>query len=95
MRLAHHLHSLCASDTRVAFLCCPTAYVAFQHVKYLEETRLLEYDQRFMALSNAQYIHYDVDEPESVPPELEGSVDIAVVDPPYLKAVSAHFIYCA
>lgn len=88
MHLARHLHLLCESNTRVAFLCCPTAYVAFQHTKYLEETRLLEYDQRFAALATSQFVRYDLDEPDLIPTLLEGSVDIAIVDPPYLKDVS-------
>ncbi|KAJ7671857.1 hypothetical protein B0H17DRAFT_1335405 [Mycena rosella] len=61
MRFARVVHSLCTPSTSIAFLCCPTAFVAFQNTNQLKNARLLEVDGRF------------------------GSVDIAVVDPPFLN----------
>lgn len=87
-RLAETLHSLCDSTTKIVFMCCPTAFVAFQHRKRLDNAMLLEYDQRFAVLSPKQFIPYDLDEPDIFPKSLKGSVDLAVVDPPFLNEVN-------
>jgi hypothetical protein len=87
-RLAETLHSLCDSTTKVVFMCCPTAFVAFQHKKRLDNAMLLEYDQRFAVLSPKQFIPYDLDEPDVFPESLKGSVELAVVDPPFLNEVN-------
>ncbi|TFK38681.1 putative N6-adenine methyltransferase-domain-containing protein, partial [Crucibulum laeve] len=86
--LAKHLHDLCTPDTQIAFLCCPTTFVAFQHQNPLKGARLLEYDQRFAVLSPGQFVPYDLDEPEDVPESLKGTVEIAVVDPPFLNEIT-------
>jgi len=49
---------------------------------------LLEYDQRFAVLSPKQFIPYDIDEPDIFPISLKGSVELAVVDPPFLNEVT-------
>lgn len=87
-RLAETLHSLCDSTTKVVFMCCPTAFVAFQHTKRLDDAMLLEYDQRFAVLSPKQFVPYDLDEPNIFPESLKGSVELAVVDPPFLNEVN-------
>jgi len=87
-RLAETLHSLCDSTTKVVFMCCPTAFVAFQHKKRLDNAMLLEFDQRFAVLSPKQFIPYDLDEPDIFPESLKGSVELAVVDPPFLNEVT-------
>ncbi|KAF8641533.1 hypothetical protein AX16_009910 [Volvariella volvacea WC 439] len=84
-KLARHLHSLCAPETKIAFLCCPTAFVAFQHQNPHTGARLLEVDQRFAVLSPKAYFPYDMDEPDIIPEDLKGKVDIAIVDPPFLN----------
>ncbi|SCV69627.1 BQ2448_2647 [Microbotryum intermedium] len=87
--LAQYIRSLCPStSTRVAFLCCPTGYVGFQHTNPLPRTLLLEYDQRFELLDPDQFVHYDIDEPEDVPQDIRGTVDIAICDPPFLNEVT-------
>ncbi|SGZ24000.1 BQ5605_C023g09678 [Microbotryum silenes-dioicae] len=87
--LAQYIRSLCPStSTRVAFLCCPTAYVGFQHTNPLPRTLLLEYDKRFELLDADQFVHYDIDEPEYVPEGIKGTVDIAICDPPFLNEVT-------
>ena len=91
-RLAETLHSQCDSTTKVVFMCCPTAFVAFQHKKRLDNAMLLEYDQRFAVLSPKQFVPYDLDEPDVFPESLKGSVEIAVVDPPFLNEVRPYFI---
>lgn len=75
------------TTSMVAFLCCPTAFVAFQHTNPLDGARLLEYDQRFAVLAPNKFILYDIDEPDDFPDALRGSVDIAVLDPPFLNEV--------
>lgn len=92
-KLAENLHSLCNPTTKVVFMCCPTAFVAFQHMKQLENAILLEYDPRFAVLSPKQFIPYDLDEPDIFPKSLEGSVELAVVDPPFLNEVS--ILHCS
>ena len=69
-------------------MCCPTVFVAFQHMKRLDNAMLLEYDQRFAVLSPKQFIAYDLDEPDIFPESLKGSVELAVVDPPFLNEVN-------
>ncbi|KAF9527075.1 putative N6-adenine methyltransferase-domain-containing protein [Crepidotus variabilis] len=85
-RLADLIHTL-APDTavKVAFLCCPTAFVAFQHAKHHPGAALLEYDQRFAVLSPKQFVHYDLNEPDTFPEALQGQVDLAIADPPFLN----------
>ncbi|KAF7298085.1 hypothetical protein HMN09_01029800 [Mycena chlorophos] len=84
-RFAQLLHGLCDENTSIAFLCCPTAWVAFQHLKPLDNAKLLEVDGRFGVLAPRNYIRYDMEEPLAIPEHLTNSVDIAVVDPPFLN----------
>jgi len=86
--LATHLHSICTPATKIAFVCCPTGFVAFQHMKPLPGAILLEFDQRFAVLSPKQFIPYDLDEPDDFPESLNGSVNIVVVDPPFLNEIT-------
>lgn len=74
-------------------MCCPTAFVAFQHMKRIDNAKLLEYDQRFAVLSPKQYIPFDLDEPDDFPESLRGSVELAVVDPPFLNEVRRHIFW--
>jgi len=87
VRLARCVRSHCSSSSTVAFICCPTGFVAFQHTNPLEGARLLEYDQRFAVLAPKQFVPYDLDEPNKFPEDLRGTVDIAIVDPPFLNEV--------
>ena len=94
-RLSIALHQVCDelatldSTPKIAFLCCPTAYVGFQHHKKHDGARLLEYDHRFETFAGSTYIHYNLHEPEeNLPEELLGKVDVAVCDPPFLNAVT-------
>ncbi|KAE9397256.1 hypothetical protein BT96DRAFT_966267 [Gymnopus androsaceus JB14] len=86
-RLAESIYQICPdSSTNVAFLCCPTGFVAFQHLYGPRNTtRLLEFDQRFSVLAPELFVPYDINEPDDFPDSLKCSVDIAVVDPPYLN----------
>jgi hypothetical protein len=97
---ARSIRSICTPSTRVAFVCSPTCYVAFQGLPQpLSRTLLFEYDDRFAVLpvttGNGEerrgFIQYDLYEPERIPKDLEGSVDVVVVDPPYLNEVSSPY----
>ncbi|KAJ6620152.1 putative N6-adenine methyltransferase-domain-containing protein [Mycena sp. CBHHK59/15] len=85
MHFARILHTLCTPATKIAFLCCPTAFVAFQHIRPLKNARLLEIDGRFAVLSPGHYVPYDMEDPTALPAYLNESVDIAVLDPPFLN----------
>ncbi|KAJ7223265.1 putative N6-adenine methyltransferase-domain-containing protein [Mycena pura] len=85
MRFARTLHALCTPDTAIAFVCCPTAFVAFQHTRPFERARLLDVDERFAVLAPRHYVHYDMEEPDALPDYMTDGVDIAVVDPPFLS----------
>jgi len=87
-QLSKLVRSLCAETSVVAFLCCPTVFVGFQHTNPLPGARLLEYDQRFGVLSPDQFVRYDIDEPNSIPAALLSNVDVVVADPPFLNEVT-------
>ena len=86
-RLARAIHGLVQPSSTIAFMCCPTAYVGFQHEYAHEGARLLEFDPRFELLGREQYVRYDLNEPEKLPSSIRGKVDAAVVDPPFLNEV--------
>lgn len=92
MKLAKFVRDLCSEESRVAFVCSPTAFVAFQHTNPLKHTKLLEFDRRFSILAGRSFVPYDIDEPENVPETLIGKVDLAVVDPPFLNEVCVLFL---
>ncbi|KAF9446783.1 hypothetical protein P691DRAFT_761334 [Macrolepiota fuliginosa MF-IS2] len=75
-------------NASIAFVCAPTAFVAFQNLYPRPQTRLLEVDQRFAVLTPSHYVPYDLNEPDSFPAELKGSFDLAIVDPPFLNEVT-------
>ncbi|KAG6809063.1 hypothetical protein H0H93_016147, partial [Arthromyces matolae] len=87
-RLAKSLRSICNPTSKIAFLCCPTAFVAFQHTNPLEGARLFEYDKRFAVLAPKKFVYYDLDEPDIFPEDLKGNVDVVLVDPPFLNEVT-------
>lgn len=77
------------TDAVFAFLCCPTAYVGFQHhVQPQMKTWLFEYDSRFSALSKDDFVRYDLNRPTAFPPQIKGTVDVCLVDPPFLNQVT-------
>ncbi|KAG5651765.1 hypothetical protein H0H81_007547 [Sphagnurus paluster] len=84
-RLAKSVRAICTPESKVAFMCCPTAFVAFQHVNPLEGARLLEFDERFRVLAPNKFIHYDLNEPDVFPENLRESFDVIVIDPPFLN----------
>jgi EEF1A lysine methyltransferase 1 len=59
-------------------------------MKPLKHAHILDIDQRFAVLAPEQYVYYDLDEPEVFPESLKGTVDLAIIDPPFLNEES----YC-
>lgn len=87
-KFAKLLHTLSPdSPSQIAFISCPTLFVAFQHAKHHPGAVLLEYDQRFSAISPQQFFHYDFKEPDTIPESLKGEIELAIVDPPFLNEV--------
>ncbi|GAA6009170.1 hypothetical protein JCM11491_005779 [Sporobolomyces phaffii] len=86
-QLSKFIYSFATRSTRIAFLCCPTSYVAFQNENPLPDVWLLEYDGRFGLLGD-KFVHYDLEEPDKIPEALWGSVDIAIADPPFLNEIT-------
>ena len=74
-------------NARVAFLCCPTAWVGFVHEypALTNQAFVFEVDKRFHALSKTSFVYYNLHEPENVPKELFGMFDVIVADPPFLN----------
>ncbi len=56
-------------SARVAFLCCPTAWVGFVHEypSLKHNAFVFEVDKRFHALSKTSFVYYNLHEPETVP----------------------------
>lgn len=81
--LARTLHRRVNAESKVVFISSPTAYVAYAHLFPSPNNYLFEFDERFTSLSK-NYVHYDLFNP-AYPKELEGQVDLVVVDPPFLN----------
>ncbi|KAJ9477981.1 Protein-lysine N-methyltransferase EFM5 [Pseudozyma hubeiensis] len=74
-------------SARVAFLCCPTAWVGFVHEypSLTSQSFVFEVDKRFHALSKTSFVYYNLHEPEKFPASLRASFDVIVADPPFLN----------
>ncbi|GAA5879639.1 hypothetical protein JCM1840_000597 [Sporobolomyces johnsonii] len=93
--LCRFIRSFATPSTRIAFLCCPTSYVAFQHQNPLPDVWLLEYDGRFGLVGQDKFVHYDLEEPDKIPQSLRGTVDIAIADPPFLNEITNRHLSAA
>jgi hypothetical protein len=92
-RLAEAIHTVVPAPTEksnIAYICCPTGYIASQYLYQSATTLLLEYDQRFAVAAassgGGHFIHYDLEE-DHIPEAIKGTVELAVVDPPFLNEV--------
>ncbi|WFD30524.1 Protein-lysine N-methyltransferase efm5 [Malassezia sp. CBS 17886] len=88
-RLAAGLHALLdefGPHARIAFISCPTAYVGFQHKFNRDhDTYLFEIDDRFTVIAGDQFVKYDFNRSDDVPADLAGTMDVLVLDPPFLN----------
>ncbi|XP_045537858.1 EEF1A lysine methyltransferase 1 [Papilio machaon] len=70
---------------KVALISCPTLFVPLKRqIGHRASVTLLEYDRRF-EVHAPDFIFYDYNHPDKLPPEMEGSYDIVVADPPFLS----------
>lgn len=93
-QLAEAVHAVVPAPTEgsnIAYICCPTGYIAAQSCHPSSTTLLLEFDQRFAVAAassgGGHFIHYDLEE-DKLPNTVKGTVELAVVDPPFLNEVS-------
>ncbi|XP_013194231.1 EEF1A lysine methyltransferase 1 [Amyelois transitella] len=70
---------------RVALISCPTLFVPVKRqIEDRATVSLLEYDRRF-EVHAPDFIFYDYNTPEKLPPEALHSYDLVVADPPFLS----------
>ncbi|XP_022817601.1 EEF1A lysine methyltransferase 1 [Spodoptera litura] len=70
---------------RVALISCPTLFVPVKRqIGDRATVTLLEYDRRF-EVHAPDFVFYDYNCPDKLPPELLGSYDLVVADPPFLS----------
>jgi len=84
---AHRVIPAPTEKSNIAYICCPTGYIALQHLHQSTTPLLLEYDQRFAvaaASSGGHFIHYDLEE-DNLLDTIKGTVELAIVDPPFLN----------
>lgn len=70
---------------RVALISCPTLFVPLKRqIGHRCMVNLLEYDRRF-GVHAPDFIFYDYNSPDELPPNLHRSCDLVVADPPFLS----------
>ena len=73
-------------EGRLGFISCPTAFRALKRLApERADVFCFEYDRRFGQLWGDQFVFYDCHKPLDLPPELHGSFDALIADPPYLN----------
>ncbi|XP_053613448.1 EEF1A lysine methyltransferase 1 isoform X2 [Plodia interpunctella] len=79
------IDKMVADGGRVALVSCPTLFVPVKRQLGARATvSLLEYDRRF-EVHGPDFIFYDYNTPEKLPPEALHSYDLVVADPPFLS----------
>ncbi|XP_028161852.1 EEF1A lysine methyltransferase 1 isoform X2 [Ostrinia furnacalis] len=70
---------------RVALISCPTLFVPVKRqIGSRATVSLLEYDRRF-EVHAPDFIFYDYNTPDKLPPDVLNSYDLVVADPPFLS----------
>ncbi|KAL0819376.1 hypothetical protein ABMA28_007495 [Loxostege sticticalis] len=70
---------------RVALVSCPTLFVPVKRqIGNRATVSLLEYDRRF-EVHAPDFIFYDYNTPDKLPPEVLSTFDLVVADPPFLS----------
>ncbi|KAJ8714261.1 hypothetical protein PYW08_007881 [Mythimna loreyi] len=70
---------------RVALISCPTLFVPVKRQLGDKATvTLLEYDRRF-EVHAPDFVFYDYNSPDKLPPEVLGAYDLVIADPPFLS----------
>ncbi|KZP17500.1 hypothetical protein FIBSPDRAFT_920660 [Athelia psychrophila] len=93
-RLADAIHAIVPApteDSNIAYICCPTGYIAYQNTHQSAKTLLLEYDQRFAIAAassgGGHFVHYNLEE-DNIPKTIKGTVELAIIDPPFLNELT-------
>ncbi|XP_026743219.1 EEF1A lysine methyltransferase 1 isoform X1 [Trichoplusia ni] len=74
-----------ADGGRVALISCPTLFVPVKRqIGDRATVTLLEYDRRF-EVHAPDFVFYDYNSPEKLPPDTLDSYDLVVADPPFLS----------
>ncbi|KAK3677433.1 Protein-lysine N-methyltransferase efm5 [Recurvomyces mirabilis] len=88
--LAEQLLAGATSETCIAVVSAPSAYVALRNLLSSRPAadrpvvRLLEFDRRFEVLGS-DFVYYDFSKPLALPTELKSSFDHIICDPPFLS----------
>ncbi|XP_013170861.1 PREDICTED: protein-lysine N-methyltransferase n6amt2 [Papilio xuthus] len=83
--LVNVIDKVLADDGRVALISCPTLFVPLKRqIGYRASVTLLEYDRRF-EVHAPNFVFYDYNHPDKLPPEMHSSYDLVVADPPFLS----------
>ena len=97
-KLAEAVHRVVPAPTEssnIAYICCPTGYIASQNLHQSATTLLLEFDQRFAVAAASSgggyFIPYDLEE-DNILDAIKGTVELAIVDPPFLNEVSTAWL---
>ncbi|KNG47567.1 n-6 adenine-specific dna methyltransferase 2 [Stemphylium lycopersici] len=89
MVLAKQLLEGATDDTRIAVVSAPSAFIQLKNllnsgeVKCRPEIKLLEFDERFAVFK--EFVPYDFEKTFKLPPELKGTFDAIICDPPFLS----------
>lgn len=87
--LAEQLLDGATADSKIAVVSAPSVFLQLKNQLALKseanrsEIRLLEYDERFGVFK--EFVKYDFQQPATLPPELKGSFDRIICDPPFLS----------
>ncbi|KAI4365420.1 hypothetical protein MLD38_021404 [Melastoma candidum] len=73
-----------ARGSTVACIACPTLYAYLKKLDPDAAAKLLEYDKRFEQYGS-DFVYYNYNNPDGLPPELKHSFQVIVADPPYLS----------
>lgn len=74
-----------ADGGRVALISCPTLFVPVKRqIGNRATVTLLEYDRRF-DVHSPDFIFYDYNTPDKLPPEILASYDLVLADPPFIS----------
>ncbi|XP_013135479.1 PREDICTED: protein-lysine N-methyltransferase n6amt2 [Papilio polytes] len=70
---------------KVALISCPTLFVPLKRqIGHRASVTLFEFDRRF-EVHAPDFIFYDYNHPDKLPPDIEGSYNLVVADPPFLS----------
>ncbi|KAF2121792.1 putative N6-adenine methyltransferase-domain-containing protein [Lophiotrema nucula] len=87
--LARQLLEGATNETKIAVVSAPSVFIQLKNLLSSAEypsrpqLKLLEYDERFTVFK--EFEHYNFEQPMKLSPELKGSFDRIICDPPFLS----------